>query len=147
LTFVLQNSHNDSANSIGVFDAELISKLPKSVKYICHNGAGYDQIDVKAATERGIQVSHTPGAVDDATATTAMFLILSSLRQYWRAEVNARNGKWKTGLKPASDPEGKTIGIVGMGGIGSVSAGWEALERGIPKSQSDRTEFVIPPRS
>jgi len=114
--------HNDSANSIGVFDAELISKLPQSVKYICHNGAGYDQIDIKAATERGIQVSHTPGAVDDATATTAMFLILSSLRQYWRAEVNARNGKWKSGLKPASDPEGKTIGIVGMGGIGSVLA-------------------------
>jgi len=114
--------HNDSANSIGVFDAELISKLPQSVKYICHNGAGYDQIDIKAATERGIQVSHTPGAVDDATATTAMFLILSSLRQYWRAEVNARNGKWKSGLKPASDPEGKTIGIVGMGGIGSVVA-------------------------
>jgi lactate dehydrogenase-like 2-hydroxyacid dehydrogenase len=114
--------HNDSANSIGVFNAELISKLPQSVKYICHNGAGYDQIDIKAATERGIQVSHTPGAVDDATATTAMFLILSSLRQYWRAEVNARNGKWKSGLKPASDPEGKTIGIVGMGGIGSVVA-------------------------
>lgn len=49
-----------------------------------------------------------------------MFLILSALRQYWRAEVNARNGKWKQGLKPASDPEGRTIGIVGMGGIGSV---------------------------
>lgn len=114
--------HNDSANSIGVFNAEVIAKLPKSLKYICHNGAGYDQIDVKACTERGIQVSHTPGAVDDATATTAMFLILSALRQYWRAEVNARNGKWKQGLKPASDPEGRTIGIVGMGGIGSVVA-------------------------
>ena len=47
------HSHNDSANSIGVFNAELISKLPQSVKYICHNGAGYDQIDIKAATERG----------------------------------------------------------------------------------------------
>ncbi len=46
-------SHNDSASAIGVFDAELIGKLPESVKYICHNGAGYDQIDVKAATARG----------------------------------------------------------------------------------------------
>lgn len=114
--------HNDSASSIGVFDAELIAALPESVKFICHNGAGYDQIDIAAATKRGIQVSHTPGAVDDATATTCMFLILSAMRQYWKAEVNARNGKWKQGLSPASDPEGKTIGIVGMGGIGSVVA-------------------------
>ena len=49
-----------------------------------------------------------------------MFLILSSLRQYWKAETNARSGKWKQGLSPAHDPEGKTIGIIGMGGIGSV---------------------------
>jgi glyoxylate reductase len=115
-------SHNDSANSIGVFNAEIINALPSSVKYICHNGAGYDQIDISASTARGIQVSHTPGAVDDATATTAMFLILSSLRQYYKAEMNARSGKWKAGLSPAHDPEGKTIGIIGMGGIGSVVA-------------------------
>lgn len=112
--------HNDSANSIGVFDPEIINALPSSVKYICHNGAGYDQIDLPSSTARGIEVSHTPGAVDDATATTAMFLILSSLRQYWKAETNARSGKWKQGLSPAHDPEGKTIGIIGMGGIGSV---------------------------
>jgi len=114
--------HNDSANSIGVFNAEIINALPSSVKYICHNGAGYDQIDISASSARGIQVSHTPGAVDDATATTAMFLILSSLRQYYKAEVNARSGQWKAGLSPAHDPEGKTIGIIGMGGIGSVVA-------------------------
>ena len=103
-----------------MFDSELIDALPESVKYICHNGAGYDQIDLVSSTRRGIEVSHTPGAVDDATATTAMFLILSSLRQYWKAETNARSGKWKQGLSPAHDPEGKTIGIIGMGGIGSV---------------------------
>jgi glyoxylate reductase len=103
-----------------VFDPEIINALPSSVKYICHNGAGYDQIDLPSSTARGIEVSHTPGAVDDATATTAMFLILSSLRQYWKAETNARSGKWKQGLSPAHDPEGKTIGIIGMGGIGSV---------------------------
>lgn len=46
--------HNDSRAKIGVFDRELISHLPESCKYICHNGAGYDQIDVHAAKERGL---------------------------------------------------------------------------------------------
>ncbi|KAN0060621.1 hypothetical protein ACQY0O_007279 [Thecaphora frezii] len=114
--------HNDSASSIGFFDAELISHLPASLKSICHNGAGYDQIDVHAAKARGFHVSHTPSAVDDATADTAMFLVLSSLRQYYRAEKNAREGKWKSGLKPAHDPENKVLGIIGMGGIGSALA-------------------------
>ena len=45
--------HNDSASKIGFFDKELIESLPSSVKYICHNGAGYDQIDVDAATKKG----------------------------------------------------------------------------------------------
>ncbi|EPQ30312.1 uncharacterized protein PFL1_02427 [Pseudozyma flocculosa PF-1] len=114
--------HNDSASSIGVFDADLIAHLPASLKSICHNGAGYDQIDVAAAKQRGIHVSHTPSAVDDATADVAMFLVLSSLRQFYRAERNAREGKWKSGLKPAHDPETKVLGIIGMGGIGSALA-------------------------
>lgn len=114
--------HNDSVSKIGLFDAELISNLPSSLKTICHNGAGYDQIDVHKAKSRGITVSHTPSAVDDATADTAMFLVLSSLRQYYKAEVNARQGKWKSGLIPAHDPQHKVLGIIGMGGIGSALA-------------------------
>ncbi|WVQ86090.1 hypothetical protein IAT38_008258 [Cryptococcus sp. DSM 104549] len=114
--------HNDSVAAVGLFDKEFIDKLPKSVKYICHNGAGYDQIDVDAATARGIQVSHTPQAVDAATATVGAFLAISAVRQFWKAETNVRAGKWKAGLVPARDPEEKTLGIVGMGGIGSALA-------------------------
>lgn len=136
--------HNDSASKIGFFDKELIEKLPSTVKFICHNGAGYDQIDVDAATARDIQVSHTPAAVDDATATTAMFLILSSLRQYWKAEVNARKGIFKQGLKPASDPEGKTIGIIGMGGIGGALAK-RALGFDMKIKYHNRREIQPPP--
>lgn len=55
--------HNTSADWIGVFDAELIAALPQSLKVIGHNGAGYDQIDIKACTSRGILVSNTPTAV------------------------------------------------------------------------------------
>ncbi|WWC65255.1 uncharacterized protein I303_107872 [Kwoniella dejecticola CBS 10117] len=114
--------HNDSASAIGVFDKDLIEHLPSSVKYIAHNGAGYDQIDIAAATAKNIQVSHTPGAVDAATATVGAFLAISAMRQFARAEQNVRNGKWKTGLSPARDPEEKTLGIIGMGGIGKALA-------------------------
>lgn len=114
-------------------------------------GAGYDDIDVHAAKRYGItvsfhhyrlsslneeaetkslpnrtdqspQVTHTPSAVDDATATTTIYLILSSFRQFARAEIACRAGEWKKNLPLARDPEGKTLGIVGLGGIGSVVA-------------------------
>jgi lactate dehydrogenase-like 2-hydroxyacid dehydrogenase len=114
--------HNNSAEHIGVFDANLVAALPHTVEYICHNGAGYDQIDVAACTKRGIKVSNTPGAVDDATATVAMYLLLGALRGFYAAEKNGREGKFKAGLKPAHDPENKTLGIVGMGGIGRALA-------------------------
>jgi len=111
-----------SMSAVGEFDAELVQWLPPSVRFLCHNGAGYDTIDVEACLARGIRVSNTPKSVDDATATTAMFLLLSALRQFWPAQVNARQDRFKTGLIPALDPEGKTLGIVGMGGIGSALA-------------------------
>lgn len=67
---------------------------------------------------KGIVVSNTPGAVDDATATTGLYLIVSALRQFARAEQNVRAGNWKSGLKPAHDPSEKTLAILGLGGIG-----------------------------
>lgn len=63
-------------------------------------------------------MSNTPGAVDDATATNALYLLISALRQFSRAERNLRDGKWKAGLKPAHDPSEKTLAILGLGGIG-----------------------------
>ena len=45
--------HNSSAESIGVYDKELVEGLPKGLKWLAHNGAGYDQIDVEACTKRG----------------------------------------------------------------------------------------------
>lgn len=63
-------------------------------------------------------MSNTPGAVDDATATTALYLLISSLRQFSRAERSLRDGNWKSGLKPAHDPSAKTLAILGLGGIG-----------------------------
>lgn len=59
---------NDSVKVSGPFDKEMVSALPKSLNFIAHNGAGYDNIDVPFCTERGIQISSTPIAVNDATA-------------------------------------------------------------------------------
>ncbi|CAK7214898.1 glyoxylate reductase [Sporothrix curviconia] len=105
----------------GKFDAELIDALPSSVRFIAHNGAGYDNIDVAACTRRGIRVSNCPRVVDEATADTAVFLILGALREFGNGMVAIRGGTW-TGLLPPEplgrDPDGKTLGILGMGGIG-----------------------------
>jgi glyoxylate reductase len=127
---------NDSSKTLGVFDKELIEGLPESIKWIAHNGAGYDPVDVHACIAKGysftpitnrlltiltgIYLSNTPGAVDDATATTALYLILSTLRQYAAAERSLRANTWKpSGLKEIShDITGRTLGILGLGGIG-----------------------------
>ena len=59
---------NESTSITGPFNKELVDALPKSLKYVCHNGAGYDNIEVPACTERSIEISSTPIAVNDATA-------------------------------------------------------------------------------
>ncbi|KAJ3948594.1 glyoxylate reductase [Colletotrichum fioriniae] len=113
-----------SVHITGRIDAELIAALPASVGFICHNGAGYDQIDIPACTSRSptspILVSNTPTAVDDATADIAIFLILGALRNLNASILSIRDGKWKGQPPPplGRDPQGKILGILGMGGIG-----------------------------
>ncbi|ORY13476.1 glyoxylate reductase [Clohesyomyces aquaticus] len=109
-----------SVDITGRFDEELIECLPQSLKFICHNGAGYDQVDVHVCTARGIKVSNTPNAVDDSTADVNMFLILGALRNFNTSMTALREGKWRGCPPPplGRDPEGKTLGILGMGGIG-----------------------------
>ncbi|KAF9268695.1 hypothetical protein L218DRAFT_892100 [Marasmius fiardii PR-910] len=110
---------NSSSQKIGIFDKELVNAFPSSLKWIAHNGAGYDQIDVLACKARGIFVSNTPGAVDDATATTALYLLISTIRNYSIAERTLRQGKWNPWVAPRShDLEGRTLAILGLGGIG-----------------------------
>ncbi|THH01203.1 hypothetical protein EW026_g1433 [Hermanssonia centrifuga] len=104
---------NFSAVRIGVFDKEIIYSLADvGVKWIAHCGAGYDKIDILACKEKG--------AVDDATATTALYLMISSLRQFSKAERDVREGLWKSRLSSANafDITGRTLAILGLGGIG-----------------------------
>ncbi|KAJ5899060.1 D-isomer specific 2-hydroxyacid dehydrogenase [Penicillium taxi] len=111
-----------SASITGLVDEELVNALPSSLKYIAHCGAGYDQIDVHACSARNppIRVSNVPTAVDDATADTNMFLILGALRNFNTSMHALREGKWRGSPPPpvGHDPQGKVLGILGMGGIG-----------------------------
>lgn len=77
----------------GRFDKELASHLPESLKYICHNGAGYDNIDVDELTKRGVAIASTPVAVNDATADVALFLMLGALRQITKPMTAILAGK------------------------------------------------------
>ncbi|KAF7508722.1 hypothetical protein GJ744_008969 [Endocarpon pusillum] len=112
----------DSVSITGLIDEELVSVLPKNWKYLCHNGAGYDQIKPDACSNRDppLFVSNTPVVPDDATADTAIFLMLGALRNFNTSMAALRRGDFKGNPPPAlgHDPEGKTLGILGMGGIG-----------------------------
>lgn len=65
-------------------------------------------------------MSNTPGTVDDATATTALFLMIAAFRNFSAAERNLRAGNWKNGLASAdaNGLTGRTLAILGLGGIG-----------------------------
>ncbi|KAM0286431.1 hypothetical protein ACHAQH_000857 [Verticillium albo-atrum] len=117
----------DSVKITGRIDSELIDILPASLVFICHNGAGYDQIDIASCSNRNfsegkppIRVSNTPTAVDDATADIGIWLMLGALRNLNSSIASLRNGEWRGNPLPAlgHDPQGKVLGILGMGGIG-----------------------------
>ena len=83
-------------------------------------GAGYDQCNIPDCTAAKIRVSNVPTAVDAATADTAIFLMLGALRNFNLSLLNLRKGEFRGKSAPplGHDPEGKTLGILGMGGIG-----------------------------
>lgn len=83
---------------------------------------GYDQIDVSAATERGIYVTNTPDAVRESTADTALFLLLAVLRNFGEGINATRQGEWLNVCDPGRCPSSRKIGILGMGSIGAAFA-------------------------
>lgn len=94
-------------------------------KLLANFGVGYNHIDVAAAAAKGIPVTNTPGAVTDATADTAMTLILMTARRAGEGERMVRAGAWE-GWHPTQmlglHVSGKTVAIVGMGRIGQAIA-------------------------
>ena len=108
------------------FGAETFAAVPEPRATVLANfGVGYNHIDADAARAVGVDVSNTPGAVTDATADTAMTLILMTCRRAGEGERMVRAGAWG-GWHPTQllgfHITGKTVGIVGMGRIGKAIA-------------------------
>ena len=100
----------------------LMAQLP-ALKVISVFGVGYDGIDIAAARERGIAVTHTPGVLSDDVADLAMLLMLAVARGLPTADQHVRNGKWpKGGLPLGRKVSGARLGIVGLGRIGQAIA-------------------------
>jgi len=105
-------------------DEELLGRAPL-LKVIANYGVGYDNIDVEAATKRGIPVSNTPDVLTDATADIAMALILATARRLVEGDKRVREGQfrfWAPMHFLGSEVTGKTLGIVGLGRIGRAVA-------------------------
>jgi len=95
------------------------------LKMIANFGVGYNNIDVRLATARGIMVSNTPGVLTDATAELAFTLMLSVSRRLVEGDRMVREGRfkfWAPMLFLGREVTGKTLGIIGMGKIGKAIA-------------------------
>jgi phosphoglycerate dehydrogenase-like enzyme len=101
-----------------VSDKELANESGK-LRIIARNGVGYDAVDTKALTQRGILLTNTPIPVRNAVATTAMAFILAlTLRLPLKSRL-AKEGRWRErGSYPGLALAGRTLGIIGLGGIG-----------------------------
>jgi glyoxylate reductase len=105
-------------------DAELMDSAPR-LRAVSNYAIGYDNIDVQAATERGIMVCHTPGVLTDTTADFAFTLMASVARRVVEAVQYVRDGKWKAWgpmLCLGHDLYGATLGLIGLGRIGGAVA-------------------------
>jgi len=106
------------------FPRALIEKLP-NLKFMVLTGARASSLDDKAATERGIPISNTPGGGSTAsTAELCWALLMSCARDLAKAERLMRNGGWHDGIRQMVVLEGKRLGIIGLGRLGSRVAGY-----------------------
>lgn len=101
---------------------ELIASLP-ALELIAVFGVGYDGVDVQAAAEHQVRVSHTPGVLTDDVADLALGLMLATSRQIVAAHKFIEAGEWAAGGFPWTQKvSGSRVGIVGMGRIGQAIA-------------------------
>src|SRR5215203_528710 len=106
-------------------DGELMDAAGEDLKVIANMAVGYDNIDVEAASERGVIVTNTPEVLNETTADTAFMLLLAAARRLGEAERLLRSGGWDAwGPKQLTGPDvwGKRLGVVGFGRIGQALA-------------------------
>src|SRR5262245_35970471 len=105
-------------------DGALLAAAPK-LKVVSNFAVGFNNIDLAECATRGVAVGNTPGVLTDATADTAVMLLMAAARRLGEGAADAKGGRWLT-WEPlgwlGQDLAGRTLGIVGMGRIGFAVA-------------------------
>jgi glyoxylate reductase len=108
--------------TVGARELDLLPNL----RLVANYGVGYDRVDVAECARRGVAVTNTPGVLDAATADLAFALILAARRRVVAGDRLVRSGGWASGWSATGDltreVTGATLGIVGLGRIGSAVA-------------------------
>ncbi len=102
-------------------DAEVLAAAPR-LKIVARAGVGLDNVDVDAATERGVLVVNAPTSNIHSAAEHALALLLSAARQITAADASLRAHTWKRSSFSGTEIFGKTVGVVGLGRIGQLVA-------------------------
>jgi lactate dehydrogenase-like 2-hydroxyacid dehydrogenase len=103
---------------LGLYTDE-IAALP-NLKIICVIGAGYEQVDLQAASDRGITVTNGAGVNASSVADHALALLLSLVRDIPRCDAAVRRGEWPKIMRPSL--AGKRLGVLGLGAVGMAIA-------------------------
>ena len=106
-------------------DGEVMDAAGEQLKVISNHAVGFDNIDIPAATARGIPVGNTPDVLTDATADFAFALLMAVARRIPEAGRYVQDGRWKTWgpmLLLGADIKGATLGLIGFGRIGKAMA-------------------------
>ena len=121
----LQGKSGVLATVMDRFDEALLTQCP-DLKVISNIAVGYNNIDVPAATKRGIRVTNTPGVLDDTTADLTWSLLMAAARRVAEGDAYVRRGEWKIAFAVQHfiglDVHHATLGIIGMGRIGQAIA-------------------------
>ncbi|SIS07441.1 phosphoglycerate dehydrogenase [Williamsia sterculiae] len=107
--------------SATTIDAEVLAAAP-NLKIVARAGVGLDNVDVPAATERGVMVVNAPTSNIHTAAEHAITLMLAAARQIPQADASLREHTWKRSSFNGVEIFGKTVGIVGLGRIGQLVA-------------------------
>ncbi len=105
-------------------DAELLSHAP-NLRVVSNYAAGFDNIDIREATRRGIIITNTPEVLTEATADFTFALLMAAARRVVEGDRDVRRGYWKTWspmILLGQDVHGATLGIIGLGRIGTAVA-------------------------
>ncbi len=105
--------------------AEVLAQAPSRLRAVCNYAVGYDNVDLEAATRRGVWVTNTPDVLTTATADCAMGLILAVARRLGEGDRAVRAGRfegWRPDYMLGLDLYGATLALVGFGRIGRAVA-------------------------